>query len=170
VTRRSHESSKFDGCPPDPEFIRMIPVPTNTKVWLAAGVTDMHKGFNGLSALLASLKRMVDDAARDAKQSGNSWAMKCIERCLEDQEERRRREMEILGSISWVAASFPIGSEANTIEQYSLALAEIHGLAESLWKETGLDAFLAIDESNELIDSSEKSRWRDEFEAYKDQS
>jgi len=29
----------------------MIPVPTHTKVWLAAGVTDMRKGFNGLSAL-----------------------------------------------------------------------------------------------------------------------
>ncbi len=29
----------------------MIPVPTNTKVWLSAGVTDMRKGFNGLSAL-----------------------------------------------------------------------------------------------------------------------
>ena len=29
----------------------MIPVPTNTRVWLAAGVTDMRKGFNGLSAL-----------------------------------------------------------------------------------------------------------------------
>ena len=29
----------------------MIPVPTNTKVWLAAGVTDMRKGFAGLSAL-----------------------------------------------------------------------------------------------------------------------
>jgi transposase len=29
----------------------MIPVPTSTKVWLAAGVTDMRKGFNGLSAL-----------------------------------------------------------------------------------------------------------------------
>lgn len=29
----------------------MIPVPTNTQVWLAAGVTDMRKGFNGLSAL-----------------------------------------------------------------------------------------------------------------------
>ena len=29
----------------------MIPVPTNTKVWLASGVTDMRKGFNGLSAL-----------------------------------------------------------------------------------------------------------------------
>ena len=29
----------------------MIPVPSNTKVWLAAGVTDMRKGFNGLAAL-----------------------------------------------------------------------------------------------------------------------
>ena len=29
----------------------MIPVPANTKVWLAAGVTDMRKGFNGLSIL-----------------------------------------------------------------------------------------------------------------------
>jgi transposase len=29
----------------------MIPVPMATKVWLAAGVTDMRKGFNGLSAL-----------------------------------------------------------------------------------------------------------------------
>lgn len=29
----------------------MIPVPVSTKVWLAAGVTDMRKGFNGLAAL-----------------------------------------------------------------------------------------------------------------------
>ena len=29
----------------------MIPVPAHTKVWLAAGVTDMRKGFNGLSIL-----------------------------------------------------------------------------------------------------------------------
>jgi transposase len=29
----------------------VIPVPSNTRVWLAAGVTDMRKGFNGLSAL-----------------------------------------------------------------------------------------------------------------------
>ena len=28
----------------------MIPVPVSTKVWLAAGVTDMRRGFNGLSA------------------------------------------------------------------------------------------------------------------------
>ena len=29
----------------------MIPVPANTRVWLAAGVTDMRKGVNGLSIL-----------------------------------------------------------------------------------------------------------------------
>jgi len=28
----------------------MIPVPVSTKGWLAAGVTDMRRGFNGLSA------------------------------------------------------------------------------------------------------------------------
>ncbi|MEM6358308.1 MAG: IS66 family insertion sequence element accessory protein TnpB [Pseudomonadota bacterium] len=35
----------------------MIPVPANTKVWLAAGVTDMRKGFNGLAALAESVLR-----------------------------------------------------------------------------------------------------------------
>jgi transposase len=29
----------------------VIPVPAQTRVWLAAGITDMRKGFNGLSAL-----------------------------------------------------------------------------------------------------------------------
>lgn len=29
----------------------MIPVPANTKVWLAAGVTDMRKGYASLAAL-----------------------------------------------------------------------------------------------------------------------
>lgn len=35
----------------------MIPVPSNTRVWLAAGVTDMRKGFNGLSALAEKVLR-----------------------------------------------------------------------------------------------------------------
>ena len=30
----------------------MIPVPAGTTVWLACGVTDMRKGFNGLSVLI----------------------------------------------------------------------------------------------------------------------
>ena len=36
----------------------MIPVPAGTHVWLAAGHTDMRKGFNGLSMLVQeTLKR-----------------------------------------------------------------------------------------------------------------
>ena len=33
----------------------MIPLPAQTKIWLAAGVTDMRKQFNGLSALAESV-------------------------------------------------------------------------------------------------------------------
>lgn len=29
----------------------MIPIPSQTKIWLAAGMTDMRKGFAGLSSL-----------------------------------------------------------------------------------------------------------------------
>ena len=35
----------------------MIPVPSNTRVWLAAGVTDMRKGFAGLSAQAEAVMR-----------------------------------------------------------------------------------------------------------------
>ena len=35
----------------------MIPVPSQTRIWLAAGVTDMRKGFNGLSALAEKVLR-----------------------------------------------------------------------------------------------------------------
>ena len=31
--------------------MRAIPVPANMQIWLAAGVTDKRKGFNGLAAL-----------------------------------------------------------------------------------------------------------------------
>ncbi|MDY0883594.1 IS66 family insertion sequence element accessory protein TnpB [Dongia soli] len=33
----------------------MIPVPANTQVWLAAGKTDMRKGFDGLAMLAQSV-------------------------------------------------------------------------------------------------------------------
>lgn len=35
----------------------MIPVPSQTRVWLAAGITDMRKGFCGLSVLAAKVLR-----------------------------------------------------------------------------------------------------------------
>ena len=36
----------------------MIPVPASTRVWLAAGVTDMRKGFASLSALAEGVLRL----------------------------------------------------------------------------------------------------------------
>jgi transposase len=30
----------------------MITLPSNTRIWIAAGITDMRKGFTGLSALI----------------------------------------------------------------------------------------------------------------------
>lgn len=36
----------------------MIPVPTGTRVLLAAGVTDMRKGFTGLAALTEKILRL----------------------------------------------------------------------------------------------------------------
>ena len=29
----------------------MIPLPSGTKIWLVAGITDMRNGFNGLAAI-----------------------------------------------------------------------------------------------------------------------
>ncbi len=36
----------------------MIPVPAQTRVWLAAGVTDMRKGFASLAALAEGVLRL----------------------------------------------------------------------------------------------------------------
>ena len=43
----------------------MIPVPASTKIWLAAGATDMRKGFNGLAVLAEKVleKRSVFGAS-----------------------------------------------------------------------------------------------------------
>lgn len=36
----------------------MIPVPSGTRVWLAAGVTDMRKGFASLALLAEAVLRL----------------------------------------------------------------------------------------------------------------
>jgi hypothetical protein len=47
----------------------VIQLPTGTKIWIAAGVTDMRRGFDGLSALRVEenerLKRIVADLTLD---------------------------------------------------------------------------------------------------------
>jgi len=40
----------------------MIPVPANTRIWLAGGVTAMRKGFGGLAASAEALMKADDHA------------------------------------------------------------------------------------------------------------
>lgn len=42
----------------------MIPLPSGTKIWLVAGITDMRNGFNGLAA-------KVPTALKDDPMSGH---------------------------------------------------------------------------------------------------
>jgi transposase len=41
----------------------LIGVPTSARVWLAAGVTDMRKGFDGLAALIQNQLAETTDTA-----------------------------------------------------------------------------------------------------------
>lgn len=41
----------------------MIPLPSGTKIWLVAGITDMRNGFNGLAA-------KVQTALKDVNRAG----------------------------------------------------------------------------------------------------
>jgi transposase len=47
----------------------MIGLPPNTRVWIAAGHTDMRKGFNGLAAL-------VQTALADSPYSGHVFVFR----------------------------------------------------------------------------------------------
>ena len=47
----------------------MISPPANTQIWIAAGVTDMRRGFTGLSAL-------VQTALEQAPLSGHVFAFR----------------------------------------------------------------------------------------------
>lgn len=52
----------------------MIPLPSGTKIWLVAGITDMRNGFNGLAA-------KVQTALKDDPMSGHVfifWAAAAV--------------------------------------------------------------------------------------------
>jgi hypothetical protein len=87
----------------------------------------------------ASLKKRVDDAAREGKLSGNVWAMRCVERCLEERTIRDYKTLALIWSISaglgsaW--ADDEIGGDG--VDQWKLrkatdALGRIADLAEEL--------------------------------------
>ncbi len=41
-----------------------VPVPLPTRVFLACGVTDMRKGFDGLAVLVQQVRQSTDSIAR----------------------------------------------------------------------------------------------------------
>ena len=49
----------------------MIPVPANTRVWLAAGVTDMRKGFAALAAQAEAVLKQDPFAGHRMRISGS---------------------------------------------------------------------------------------------------
>jgi len=70
----------------------VIPVPSNTKVWLAAGVTDMRRGFNTLAA--QAEKTLAKDPF-----SGHLFVFR-----------RRRSDLLKIISLSWFASKTLAGN------------------------------------------------------------
>jgi transposase len=51
----------------------MITLPTNTRIWIAAGVTDLRRGFTGLSGL-------VQTALQEDPLSGHVFVFRGLSR------------------------------------------------------------------------------------------
>lgn len=47
----------------------MVPLPSGTKIWLVAGITDMRNGFNGQAA-------KVQTTLKDAPMSGHVFILR----------------------------------------------------------------------------------------------
>jgi predicted HicB family RNase H-like nuclease len=86
----------------------------------------------------AALKSNVDKAARAAKVSGNVWAMRCLEQCLEKPDTPEDKPTEIpedLYHAWWIASNFRVYAKAKDTEwkreECIEALSEIAGLIEN---------------------------------------
>ena len=56
----------------------MIPVPVNTQVWLAAGVTDMRKGFAALAAQVEAVLRQDPFTGQRRTAMGRHRRARCM--------------------------------------------------------------------------------------------
>jgi len=83
----------------------------------------------------SSLKRRVDEAARDDLLSGNVWAMRCLERCLVRGDIKRFPE---LAHIYWLASRFQSVPAEWEQEEMLAALEDITGRSKKLAKRLGV--------------------------------
>ncbi len=80
----------------------------------------------------ASLKARVDQAALNQKLSGNAWAMRCVEKCLEDKDLRSLPELAYIWEI---ATTFLVHDDGEWSREKCIeALSEISGYAGDLAK------------------------------------
>lgn len=120
----------------------------------------------------AALKRDVDEAAGDAKVSGNVWAMRCVEHCLEG----FPNEMTAIWSIAR-GLTVPWGSDKNEdaeVDSYKFktalkALNEIADLVQNFAKRRfGTDDLSKISEAERFLFGSEQDDLDRRFRPYKD--
>ncbi|MEF3107569.1 IS66 family insertion sequence element accessory protein TnpB [Raoultella sp. WB_B2P2-3] len=52
----------------------MIPLPSGTKIWLVAGITDMRNGFNGLAAKVQTAGHVFIFRGRSGSQVKLLWS------------------------------------------------------------------------------------------------
>ena len=107
----------------------------------------------------ASLKDRVDRAAEAKNLSGNAWAMRCIEQCLEDKD---LDDLPELAYIWEIASTFRAHDDGDWPREKCIeALSEIAGYAEGLAKSLfGSDDFSKIgyeDYFDEIAENLRKS-------------
>ena len=119
----------------------------------------------------AALKRDADEAAREAKLSGNSWALRCVERCLEGFPD----EMTAIWSIArglvapWDSDKF---GQDTMLDLYKLttaveALGEIADLVESFARRRfGTDDLSKITEADRFLFGPEGADLTRRFQPY----
>lgn len=79
----------------------------------------------------ASLKQRVDDAAKDAKTSGNVWAMRCVEKCLSQADIGSMKELVYIWNIASAAQLHGKGLDWDKAKCVA-ALSDIANYAERL--------------------------------------
>lgn len=104
---------------------------------------EQEKGATIYIRVPASLKARVDRAALDQKLSGNAWAIRCVEQCLED---RDLHGLPGLAYIWEIASTFRAHDDGEWSREKCIeALSEISGYAEDLAKDLfGSDDFAKL--------------------------
>jgi IS66 Orf2 like protein len=88
----------------------MIPVPMNARVWLAAGVTDMRKGF-------ATLAAQAEQTMQQNPFNGHMFVF-------------RGRQGDLIKIIWWVSHCRAIGPSDN-------GASRVHACSRSVWRRAG---------------------------------